>query len=138
MFIVNVEGAVYREGKWLMITRSLHEENAGGTLSLAGGKVEPGDGSVERTIQRELFEEVGIEIKDEVTFVYSSTFQTEAGSDVINLVFLCEYADGTATGKSPEEVDAVHWLTYEEIMNHPKAPPWTRESIRRAEQVRRS
>ena len=40
MFIVNVEGAVYKNGKWLLIERSLKEEHAGGTLSLVGGKVE--------------------------------------------------------------------------------------------------
>ncbi|KWX72124.1 hypothetical protein AMQ84_25905 [Paenibacillus riograndensis] len=41
MFIVNVEGAICRDDKWLVITRSTKEEHAGGTLSLVGGKVPP-------------------------------------------------------------------------------------------------
>ncbi|MDQ1911680.1 NUDIX domain-containing protein [Paenibacillus sp. GD4] len=140
MFIVNVEGAVYRDDQWLVITRSMKEEHAGGTLSLAGGKVDAEGNSadiLERTIKRELSEEVGIEIKDTVTFVYSSSFVTDDGCSVINVVFLCEYNQGTAHCKSPDEVEAVHWMTSEEIMNHPTAPPWTKESIRRAALARR-
>ncbi|WP_267919278.1 NUDIX domain-containing protein [Paenibacillus sonchi] len=86
---------------------------------------------MERTVKRELYEEVGIEIKDTVTFAYSSSFVTDDGRNVINMVFLCEYDSGTAHSKSPDEVEAVYWMTYEEIMNHPQAPPWTKESIRR-------
>lgn len=140
MFIVNIEGAIFRDNKWLMITRSTKEEHAGGTLSLAGGKVDVEGNTLEileRTIKREIDEEVGIGIKDAVTFVYSSSFVTEDGRNVINMVFLCEYDKGTAHSKSPDEVEAVHWMTYDEIMNHPQAPPWTKESLRRAALARR-
>ncbi|KRG10886.1 hypothetical protein ACA30_03695 [Virgibacillus soli] len=40
MFLVNVEGAIFRNHKWLIIERSKKEEHAGGLLSLVGGKVE--------------------------------------------------------------------------------------------------
>jgi hypothetical protein len=40
---------------------------------------------------------------------------------------------GTAHSKSPYEVEEVCWMTYDEIMNHPNTPPWTKESITRAE-----
>lgn len=76
MFIVNVEGAICRDDKWLVITRSTKEEHAGGTLSLIGGKVDVEGNTLEileRTVKREIDEEVGIEIKDTVTFVYSSS-----------------------------------------------------------------
>ncbi|MBD3919455.1 NUDIX domain-containing protein [Paenibacillus sp. PR3] len=135
MFIVNVEAAILRGNQWLMITRSIKEEHAGGTLSLVGGKVDLSDMGmeiVERTVKREVLEEVGVEIADKVTFVYSSSFVTGDGRNVINMVFLCDYVSGTAYSVIPDEVEAVHWLTYDEIMNHPKAPPWTQESVRRA------
>jgi len=140
VFIVNVEGAICRDDKWLVIIRSTKEEHAGGTLSLVGGKVDVEGNALEileRTVKRELYEEVGIEIKDAVTFVYSSSFVTNDGCNVINMVFLCEYDRGTAHSKSPDEVEAVHWMTYDEIMNHPKAPLWTKESIRRVALARR-
>ncbi|SDJ84815.1 hypothetical protein SAMN05216243_1124 [Sediminibacillus albus] len=40
MFIVNVEGAVLPEGKWLVSRRSEQEEHASGMLSLVGGKID--------------------------------------------------------------------------------------------------
>lgn len=40
LFIVNVEGAIRKDDKWIIIERSKEEEHAGGLLSLVGGKVE--------------------------------------------------------------------------------------------------
>ncbi|MBP2000832.1 8-oxo-dGTP pyrophosphatase MutT (NUDIX family) [Paenibacillus shirakamiensis] len=135
MFIINVEAAVCKDDQWLMITRSSKEEHAGGTISLVGGKVDVEGNTleiIERTVKRELYEEVGIEVKEGIHFVYSSSFVTDEGYNVINMVFLCEYDKGTAYSKAPDEVDAVHWMTSSEIMSHPEAPLWTKESIRRA------
>ncbi|WP_235338347.1 hypothetical protein [Paenibacillus wulumuqiensis] len=55
---------------------------------------------------------------------------------VTNIGCLCEYADGQAHSKSAEEVEAVYWITSEELLQNPSAPPWTKESIRRAEAAR--
>lgn len=74
MFIVNVEGAIFYNEKWLLIKRSVKEEHAGGTLSLVGGKVDLEGVSLdilERTISREIFEEVGIKITHNIHFLYS-------------------------------------------------------------------
>ncbi|MFP3390961.1 NUDIX hydrolase [Brevibacillus sp. SIMBA_040] len=140
MFIVNVEGAIFHEDRWLMIKRSTKEEHAGGTLSLVGGKADQeGNTSdiLERTVRREIFEEVGVTVKDTLRYLYSSSFVPDDQCHVINVVFLCEYDNGDAHCKSPDEVEAVYWLNADEIMSHPKAPPWTRESIRRAEILRK-
>jgi 8-oxo-dGTP diphosphatase len=40
MFMVNVEGAIRKDDRWLIIERSKKEEHAGGLLSLVGGKVD--------------------------------------------------------------------------------------------------
>lgn len=136
MFIVNVEGAIFFKEKWLLIKRGAKEEHASGTLSLVGGKVDFEESSLnvlERTVKREIFEEVGIEITDNIQFLYSSSFVLEDGRHVINIVFLCEHGNGTAYSKSPDEVEEVCWMTFDEIMNHPLAPTWTKESIIRAE-----
>ncbi|MFS0556112.1 NUDIX hydrolase [Brevibacillus sp. 179-C9.3 HS] len=141
MFIVNVEGAVFHEDKWLIIERSHKEDHAGGTLSLVGGKAEREGNTLdllERTVQREIFEEVGIEVKADMHYVYNSSFVANENVHVLNVVFLCFYENGVAYRKSPHEVEAVHWMTQEEIMNHPKTPPWTKESIQRAEALWKS
>ncbi|MDR0270655.1 NUDIX domain-containing protein [Paenibacillus sp.] len=138
MFAINVEGAVVKGSKWLVIERGVEEEHAAGTLAFVGGTVENEGFSqdiLERTVRREIFEEVGIEIQEKLHFVYSSSFMTEEGIPVINVVFLCEYAQGTPYRKSENEVEAVYWMTTEEISDHPKSPPWTIESARRADQM---
>jgi ADP-ribose pyrophosphatase YjhB (NUDIX family) len=138
-FIVNVEGAIFKDDKWLVIERSTKEEHAGGTISLVGGKVEQKGNTVdvlESTVKREIFEEVGVKISDTLQFVYSSSFVAESGSNVINVVFLCEYQSGEPYIKSPDEVQNVQWLTYEEIINHPKTPTWTKESFVRSKNAR--
>lgn len=136
MFIVNVEGAIRKNDKWLIIERSKKEEHAGGLLSLVGGKVDiVGDASdiLERTVKREILEEVGVNIKDNFNYVHSTSFAIDAGENVVNIVFLCEYESGEAFPKSPDEVEEVLWLTTEEILCHPKSPIYLKDSIKRAE-----
>jgi NADH pyrophosphatase NudC (nudix superfamily) len=131
LFIINVEGAVVKDNKWLLIQRGFKEEHAGGTLSLVGGKVD-NEGSateiIERTVKREIYEEVGMTVKDILKFVYSSSFVTASSSLVVNIVFVCEWESGEAYCKSQDEVENVYWMTHEEIVNHAQCPPWTKES----------
>ncbi|WP_366249370.1 NUDIX domain-containing protein [Terribacillus aidingensis] len=131
MFIVNVEGAIHRDGKWLMITRSEKEEHAAGCLSMVGGKCDlEGVSSdiLERTLKREIFEEVGIEVEN-LTYINSSSFVTDKGTHVIDIVFLCQGIAGEPYAKSVEEVGEVMWLTTEDILVHKNAPSYLKENI---------
>jgi 8-oxo-dGTP diphosphatase len=135
MFYVNVEGAVLREDKWLIIRRGSKEEHAGGLLSLVGGTVENiGDktGVLESTLHRELFEEIGVSVKN-IEYVHNTSFALDKGGTVINIVFLCEWEEGEPYPKSPDEVDAIYWMTAEEVQNHPEAPPWLVDSVKEAD-----
>ncbi|WP_442600239.1 NUDIX domain-containing protein [Neobacillus sp. D3-1R] len=139
MFIVNVEAAIYDHEKWLLVLRSKKEEHAGGSLSLVGGKVDTEGNSteiLERTLQREVFEEVGVEIQN-LNYVNSSSFVTETGLHVVDIVFQCELKAGEAFVKSPEEVDEVVWLSTSEIVNHLDIPEYLKENIKEAEKVRK-
>jgi len=141
MFIVNVEGVIYRNDQWLIIERSKKEEHAGGLLSLVGGKVEQeGNTSdiLEQTVKREIFEEVDVKIREHPYYIHSTSFITDSGEHVVDVVFLCEYKSGEAIAKSPDEVESVHWMTVQQVNNHPNAPDYLRESIRRAEKIRRT
>ncbi|MBW8347967.1 NUDIX domain-containing protein [Bacillus sp. IITD106] len=137
MFIVNVEGAIRRNDKWLLILRSKKEEHAGGSLSLVGGKCEiEGNSSdiLERTLQREIFEEVGIEVTG-LRYVNSSSFVTHSGLNVIDIVFLCHHKAGEPYAKSTEEVDDVVWMTTPEILSHNGLPAYLKENIKLAEKL---
>lgn len=107
-------------------------------LSLVGGKVESDGQSadiLERTIKREILEEIGVKIKDRLHYVHSSIFVSDVGDSVLNIVFLCEYHSGSASPLSQDEVEEVFWLTTAEILNHPMAPIYLKESINLAEKV---
>ena len=137
MFIVNVEGAINKNEKWLLIRRSKKEEHAGGLLSLVGGKVEV-DGTstdvLEKTLKREIFEEVGIEVSN-LKYVNSSFFVTDSGLNVIDIVFQCDYESGEAYAKCLDEVDDVCWMSTEEILHNSEIPIYLKENIKLAEKL---
>ncbi|WP_349408777.1 NUDIX hydrolase [Pseudalkalibacillus sp. SCS-8] len=137
MFVVNVEGAIHRNDKWLLIRRSEKEEHAGGSLSLVGGKCEvEGDSTdiLERTLKREVFEEVGSEVAN-LKYVNSSSFVTGSGINVIDIVFLCHHKSGEPYVKSTEEVDEVVWMTASEILSQKDMPIYLKENIKLAEKI---
>ncbi|MFI8687026.1 NUDIX domain-containing protein [Rossellomorea sp. NPDC077527] len=136
MYIVNVEGAIHRNGYWLLIRRSEKEEHASGTLSLVGGKCELEGNStniLERTLQREVFEEVGLKV-NVISYVNSSSFVTDAGVYVIDIVFLCYPDSGEPFAKSPDEVEDVHWLSTDDILSHQDLPDYLKRNIELAHQ----
>ncbi|TSB45554.1 NUDIX hydrolase [Alkalicoccobacillus porphyridii] len=139
MHIVVVEGAVKKDEKILIIKRSAKEEHAAGELALVGGKVDETGASydvLEETLRREIQEEVGIEVKEEMVYVHSSTFVSDQGVSVVMVVFLCEHQKGEAYVKSEDEVDSVYWMTINEIVEHPDTRPWLKESVQRVDMIR--
>jgi 8-oxo-dGTP pyrophosphatase MutT (NUDIX family) len=139
MFLINVEGAVYRGDKWLMIERSHKEEHAAGMLSFVGGTVDQEGASsdiLERTLRRELMEEVGITVYEKMSYVRNTSFVLADGREVVDIVFLCEWQSGEPYPKSPDEVEAVHWLTTDDIMKHPKTESYLHDNIREADRLR--
>ncbi|ELZ87695.1 mutT/NUDIX family protein [Haloferax elongans ATCC BAA-1513] len=136
-YIVNVEGAVVRDGKYLLIERAAEEEHAAGMLAFPGGKVEQSPGHtapIESTARRELNEEVGVEVGS-VEYVLSRTFEA-VGTQCINVVTVCEYESGEAHVRAPDEVAAVHWLSPEEIQRHDDAPEYLKRDVERVEAYR--
>jgi 8-oxo-dGTP diphosphatase len=137
-YVVNVDGAVVRDDKYLLVERGADEEHASGSLGFPGGKVEQapgGDATIETTVARELCEEVGIEI-GAVEYVLSTTFETDDGTPCLNIVTLCEYQDGEAYRRDPNEVAAVHWLSSEEIRGHDSVPNYTKQYVEQVKDFR--
>lgn len=96
-YIVNVEGAIVKDGRYLMVVRG-EEEYAPGGLNFPGGKVEGAgniDDILEETLRREIAEEVDLEVHDEMAYVRSSAFVAE-GEPVVDVVFLCRWKSGAA------------------------------------------
>ena len=49
---------------------------------------------LERTIAREVEEEVGLVIEGRPRYVHSTSFMTDQGEPVVNVIFLCEEFSG--------------------------------------------
>ncbi|NLY67321.1 MAG: NUDIX domain-containing protein [Tissierellia bacterium] len=139
LYVVNVEGAIHKDDKWLIIKRSEKEEHGPGLMTLVGGKVEIDevqDGVLEDTLRREIREEVGIEVSDTMHYLESKTFLLADGQMVVDVVFVCKYKSGEARPVDTNEVGQIYWMTCEEVVDNGKAPIWLKESIKKAEEVR--
>ncbi|ACR79242.1 NUDIX hydrolase [Kosmotoga olearia] len=137
--IVNVEAAIFNGDKWLVIKRSEKEEHAPGAISFVGGKVEVKKASLnilEETLKREIMEEVGIEVYDDLQYVESKSFFTDKGDPVVDIVFLCRHRSGEPRCVNEDEVAGVFWLTAQEILEDVNTPIWVKQSLRIAEKMR--
>ena len=133
-FIVNVEIIVVRNDRVLMIVRSDDEDFGGGWLTFPGGKLDwdgPCADALEQTARRELVEEVGIDLVPPVVYVEGHTFAAN-GTPVLDIVMLTRAGEGEPAAQDPTEVAGVEWRTVDEIMQDPRAQPWTRASLERA------
>jgi len=137
-YIVNVEGAIVHEGRYLLVIRGNGETHAAGMLSLVGGKVENAGNTaniLEETLRREVHEEICVEIGDMI-YVHSTAFVSDDNKSVVDVVFLCRWIMGEPIIRDSDEVAAIRWMTANEILTNPDAPEWTRSSVRRAEKMR--
>jgi 8-oxo-dGTP diphosphatase len=139
VYIVNVEVVVVKGDRYLMTVRSEQETYAPGALSFPGGKVENAGFTadiLEATARREVREETGVDLEDEIIYLESKSFVAGDVQPVVDIVFLARYRSGTSTPGDPDEVDSLAWMTAGEIYAHPLCAQWTRDSIRIAEQHR--
>ncbi|MGF7057518.1 NUDIX hydrolase [Brassicibacter mesophilus] len=137
--IVIVQGAIYKEDKWLMIKRSENEEHAPGIISFVGGKLEnKGDEQdvLEKTLKREIMEEVGIEISNDIRYIESKSFVSDGGDPIVEVIFLCRYKSGQPYCADTDEVAEIYWMSIDEIIRNEKTPIWVKEGIQKAEQLR--
>lgn len=139
-YVVNVDGIIVKDEKYLFIERGTDEDHAAGLLSFPGGKVETPLGSTEpikETAARELYEEVGVKIGD-VEYILSTTFKADDGTRCLNIVVLCEYIEGNAHPRAIDEVAVVHWFSYDEIKTRNDIPKFIECFVDRVEEVRNS
>ncbi|MDG4537070.1 NUDIX domain-containing protein [Streptomyces sp. AV19] len=138
-YAINVDVALHRGDKWLLIVRGLNEEHAAGRLSLVGGTVDtetPGGGDVLLdTARREVLEEIGIDLTGvDLAYAESVFFVTDTGSPVVNVVLAAELPDGAEPRiASPEEVAGLRWETLPALEADASCPPWTLQGVQRAD-----
>lgn len=133
-YVVNVEAAVVRDGRYLMIVRG-DAVPFSGILAFPGGKMEltgQAPMALEETARREVREEVDVEIDDKMAYVEGHVF-TPGALPVLGVVMLCRHRSGEGRAAAPGEVAAVAWMTAEEVLADAKTQPWTAASMRLVE-----
>ncbi len=115
--ILLINALVIKGGKVLIGQRSYKETHAPGKWSIPGGKVDRTEGGVwdvvEETLKREVLEETGVKIENEVKLVANNTFIRSTGHHVVALIFLCKWKSGKA--KALEDTIDVKWITKGEV-----------------------
>jgi 8-oxo-dGTP diphosphatase len=137
-YIVNVEAAILRDGKYLLIVRGAGESHAAGLLSFVGGKMEESqniENALEATLRREVLEEIGVQVKN-MRYAYNTHFLADDGDKVLDVVFLCDYESGEPRIEDVEEVADILYLSAKEILEHPKSPIWLKQGVKRIEALR--
>lgn len=139
-YVVNVDAVVVRDDEYLLVERAASEDHAAGLLGFPGGKLEEppaGEDAVAATAAREVREEVGVEVGS-VDYLYSSTFEADTGDQCLNVLTYCEHAGGEVRVREPDEVAAVHWLTYDDLRERDDVPTFTEQYAELAEERRTS
>ncbi len=117
MYSVLVNAIVVKDGKILLCQRSMQEEHVPGKWCPPGGKLEETVrvvGALQKTAQREVFEETNVEVEDEMRLLINNTFRhDEDDLLVLAVVFICRYKSGEA--KPMEDTIDVKWITEDEI-----------------------
>lgn len=125
-YSVLVNAVIIKDGQILISQRSMQEKHQPGAWTIPGGKIENYDdkeeifGIVEKTLEKEVREEVGIEISKNVHLIMNNTFRHSKGHMVLALIFMCEYLGGKAAPL--EDTSNVAWINSTQINDYQFAP----------------
>lgn len=100
-----------KKGKQVLLARSAHFP--GKTYSVLAGYVDPGE-TLEQCVEREVFEEVGIKVKN-IQYFYSQPWPF---SHSLLIGFTCEWMEGELH-LDPHEIEAADWF---EVTHLPEIP----------------
>ncbi len=116
-FQILVNGVVFKANKVLISQRSFQEEHMPGRWTIPGGKVDNGNEDVfnvlQQTAQREILEETGVEIVDDMELVTNNRYVKENGQHVVAIVFRCHYKSGEPMPL--EDTIDCKWATIKEV-----------------------
>lgn len=128
--VVLVTAFILKKNKILLAKRSKNDPQAGGLWSIPGGKVdlEVGESVIENTLKKEINEEVGIEIRDDIFYLGSDAFTRVSGHHVIELIYLTYWKSGEA--KPLEDQEEVQWLELDQLNKNDDLPDFLKSKIK--------
>jgi len=116
MKTIIVTAGVIIEGEKVLVTQRKKGDSYGLLWEFPGGKVEPGE-EPRQALQRELKEELGIEI--EAGMIFESVFQFYPEFPILLLAYHCQVKKGTP---EPLGCHAFRWVNLKELKHLPMPP----------------
>ncbi|HEY4523678.1 MAG TPA: NUDIX domain-containing protein [Candidatus Paceibacterota bacterium] len=126
---VAITAIIAKDGKYLIVRRSMEKKRFPGLWTVPGGRLEPKDylefpkdtkdywyNVLERTLRREMHEEVGIEI-DNIEYVTSLATVHVDGSPSLVISCMAEYVSGKIRLQEGE-TDKYAWVTLHEAKSY--------------------
>jgi len=109
-----IKGIVLKDGKVLIMKRSLTEDHAQGLWDTPGGAIDFGEDPIE-CLKREVKEEANLEI-EVLKPLRVWSFLKNPETQIIGITILCKYKSGEV--KLSEEHTEFKWIKPEEINNY--------------------
>lgn len=123
---------IHKDGKYLLLKRSLEEKAFPGKWTVPGGNMEVDDyinlpankagqwyNAIEKSLKREIMEEANLEV-DKLHYLVDITFIRPDGIPVVILSYWSDYKSGEAKA-GEDNIDFV-WATLEEAKNYDLIP----------------
>lgn len=113
---IPITAIIENGGEFLFIRRSRNSKNMAGKWVFPGGKIEVGEDAIQ-ALYRELNEEIGLELTNQVAFLSSYKFvREEDGSSSVGFVFIVRAKNREV--KKDESIEEYKWIKPEEIADY--------------------
>lgn len=134
LYLPVVECAIEHNQKFLVIEHP-SGKYAEGLLSFPGGKIDAEDEAyttdiLRASVKREVFEEVGLILEDDIDYVFSSYFVGKNNTPILNSTFYCKLIKTIPSViASHREVANYLWLSPEEILSKANSSEWLKSYL---------
>ncbi len=118
-FQINLSVIILNDDKKILLgKRSDDDDIFPGLWGIPGGKMEITDKTIEESLQREVIEEMGVDIKD--VELVSNNARVHNDIHKLFMVFIANYKSGEP--KALEETSEVKWFDYSELSREIMTP----------------
>ncbi|MCW5737897.1 MAG: NUDIX domain-containing protein [Enhydrobacter sp.] len=107
-FIVAVAFVIERDGKILMMRRSLTKDHAPGAWETGSGRLESGE-SLEEAVYREVREETGLQVEIVQPVATFRFLRGSEGEEAVGVTFWCRHREGEVMPS--DEHDRLFWAS---------------------------
>jgi len=122
LYSVLINAVIANEGKILILQKRLGRKHRSENWTIPRCRVENSQNDtevfdiIEKTLIKDIRREVGVDINNNKWFIANNTSRHSEGHIELELVFLCEYQNGTA--KALEDTINLAWISPRELNNY--------------------